>query len=126
VAFLYHHHQGTFTSPLYHSILTRINPQPLYGPSARFFLLTWNLTCLYAYNLRELDAHVISIAVHRSAVRPILFAPRIGTDEMMQAVGAGVIWGLIVTSYIWPFEARRELRRGLSEYVSLSPASCSY
>lgn len=28
---------------------------------------------------------------------------------------------MIVTSYIWPFEARRELRRGLSEYVLHPP-----
>lgn len=27
------------------------------------------------------------------------------------------LWSLIVTSYIWPFEARRELRKGLSQFV---------
>lgn len=27
------------------------------------------------------------------------------------------MWGLLINSYVWPFEARRELRRGLSECV---------
>ena len=31
------------------------------------------------------------------------------------AVTAGTLWGLFVTRYIFPFEARRELRDGISE-----------
>lgn len=33
------------------------------------------------------------------------------------AVSAGTIWGLIVTRYVFPVEARHELRNGISEYV---------
>lgn len=33
------------------------------------------------------------------------------------AVAAGTIWGLIVTRYAFPVEARHELRNGISEYV---------
>lgn len=93
--------------------------QPQYGPSARFVLLTFNLTCLYSYNLRE-DTHVFSIAFHRSIVSIgvsgsfRLAHPADDLDD--QAVAFGVVYGLIINSYIWPYEARRELRRGLSEY----------
>ncbi|CAG8489273.1 22712_t:CDS:2 [Racocetra persica] len=31
------------------------------------------------------------------------------------AVGTGVVWGVLVTSYWWPYEARVELRKGLSQ-----------
>lgn len=34
-----------------------------------------------------------------------------------QAVAFGVIYGLLINIYIWPYEARRELRRGLSDYL---------
>lgn len=80
--------------PCFYVIVTR----PQYGPSSRFVLLTFNLTCLYAFNLREVDTHVGSIALHRSV-----------------AVAGGVIYGLLVNTWIWPYEARRELRKGLSE-----------
>lgn len=72
---------------------------PSRAASGRFVLLTFNLTCLYAYNLREEETDIWEIAYHRSI-----------------AVAIGVLWSLIVTSYIWPFEARRELRKGLSQF----------
>lgn len=72
--------------------------KPQFAPASRFVLLTYNLTVLYAFNLREHDVPIFSIAFHRSI-----------------AVAFGVLWGLFVTSYVWPYEARRELRKGLAE-----------
>ncbi|KAG7098252.1 hypothetical protein E1B28_000214 [Marasmius oreades] len=73
--------------------------QPKYAPSARFVLLTYNLTCLYCYNLRVRDISVIEIAEHRAV-----------------AVTVGVIWAWLVSRYWWPTEARRELSRTLGEF----------
>ncbi|GAA5865956.1 hypothetical protein JCM8547_002896 [Rhodosporidiobolus lusitaniae] len=84
-----------FSAPCFWVAITR----PQYAPSSRFVLLTFNLTCLYSFNLREVDLEVGSIAYHRFV-----------------AVVVGVLWGLLFSTYIWPFEARRELRRGLSEF----------
>ncbi|SCV69070.1 BQ2448_2090 [Microbotryum intermedium] len=81
--------------PCFYVIVTR----PQFGPSSRFVLLTFNLTCLYAFNLREADTHPASIAFHRTV-----------------AVSFGVVYGLIANTFVWPFEARRELRKGLSEF----------
>ncbi|KAJ8295574.1 putative membrane protein [Rhodotorula toruloides] len=84
-----------FSAPCFYIAVSR----PHLAATSRFVLLTFNLTCLYAFNLREIDVPIGSIAFHRSA-----------------AVIFGVAWGLIVNSYVWPFEARRELRKGLSEF----------
>ncbi|GAA5929392.1 hypothetical protein JCM3775_002329 [Rhodotorula graminis] len=86
---------AVFSAPCFYVAITR----PQYAPASRFVLLTFNLTCLYCFNLREADIPVESIALHRFA-----------------AVTVGVLWGLLVSSYVWPFEARRELRSGLSEF----------
>ncbi|KAL0575801.1 hypothetical protein V5O48_006179 [Marasmius crinis-equi] len=73
--------------------------QPKYAPSARFVLLTYNLTCLYCYNVRVHDLSVIEVAKHRAL-----------------AVTVGVVWAWLVSRYWWPSEARRELGRGLGEF----------
>ena len=78
------------------------------GPFGRFIMLTYNLSCLYAYSLsvRESDddedegganPYIFEIALHR-----------------VVAVLAGVIWGLIVTRMIWPISARQKFKDGLS------------
>lgn len=54
--------------PFFVIILT----QPAYAPAARFLLLTYNLTCLYAFNLRggeDDELNVFEIAWHRTIVR---------------------------------------------------------
>ncbi|GAA5896763.1 hypothetical protein JCM6882_005029 [Rhodosporidiobolus microsporus] len=84
-----------FSAPCFYVAITR----PQYAPSSRFVLLTFNLTCLYSFNIRETDTHVVSTAFHRFV-----------------AVVVGVLWGLFINTYVWPFEARRELRKGLSEF----------
>ncbi|GAA5904128.1 uncharacterized protein JCM6883_002089 [Sporobolomyces salmoneus] len=84
-----------FSGPNFYVAVTK----PQFAPASRFVLLTYNLTVLYAFNLREHDVPIFSIAFHRSI-----------------AVAFGVVYGLVITSYVWPYEARRELRRGLAEF----------
>ncbi|KAF5374581.1 hypothetical protein D9757_010158 [Collybiopsis confluens] len=73
--------------------------KPAYASSARFVLLTYNLTCLYCYNLREKDLSVARIAYHRAI-----------------SVTAGVVWAGLVSRFWWPAEARRELSKALGEF----------
>ncbi|KDQ55716.1 hypothetical protein JAAARDRAFT_327588 [Jaapia argillacea MUCL 33604] len=72
---------------------------PQYATTGRFVLLTYNLTCLYCYNLREKDVSVLDVALHRSV-----------------AVTAGVVWAGLVSRFWWPTQARRELSRALGEF----------
>jgi len=78
------------------------------GPFGRFIMLTYNLSCLYAYSLSIQDADddddeggvvpiITEIALHR-----------------VVAVIAGCVWGLIITRIIWPISARRKFKDGLS------------
>ncbi|KIP04140.1 hypothetical protein PHLGIDRAFT_93906 [Phlebiopsis gigantea 11061_1 CR5-6] len=72
---------------------------PQYATSARFVLLTYNLTCLFCYNLRQKDLSVLDIAFHRAS-----------------AVIVGVVWAWIVSRWWWPIEARRELGKALGDF----------
>ncbi|CAE7150897.1 unnamed protein product [Rhizoctonia solani] len=72
---------------------------PQYATSGRFVLLTYNLTCLFSYNSRDDNVPVLTVAQHRAT-----------------AVTIGVVWAFFVSKYWWPFEARRELGRVLSEF----------
>ncbi|KAF8739889.1 Fusaric acid resistance protein family, partial [Rhizoctonia solani] len=72
---------------------------PQYATSGRFVLLTYNLTCLFSYNSRDDDIPVLTVARRRAT-----------------AVTIGVVWAFFVSRYWWPFEARRELGRVLSEF----------
>ncbi|KAF8906572.1 Fusaric acid resistance protein-like-domain-containing protein [Gymnopilus junonius] len=73
--------------------------KPKYLSASRFVLLTYNLTCLFCYHLRQKDASVIGIAFHRAI-----------------AVTAGILWAVLVSRFWWPSEARRELTKSLSEF----------
>ncbi|KAJ8586641.1 hypothetical protein M405DRAFT_743289 [Rhizopogon salebrosus TDB-379] len=84
-----------FSMPCFYYIVAT----PEYATTGRFVLLTYNLTCLYSYNLREADVSVLQIAFHRSA-----------------AVIVGVLWAAIVSRFWWPAEARRELSRELGDF----------
>ncbi|KAI0676139.1 Fusaric acid resistance protein-like-domain-containing protein [Trametes maxima] len=84
-----------YSIPCFYYIVAK----PQYATSARFVLLTYNLTCLYCYNLRQKDVAVFDIAFHRAV-----------------AVTVGVVWAAIVSRYWWPAEARRELSRALGEF----------
>ncbi|GFZ50881.1 hypothetical protein JCM24511_08639 [Saitozyma sp. JCM 24511] len=89
-----------FSIPCFY-VMTQI---PDLFQASRFVLLTYNLTCLYAYNKRDHDYTVVQIAFFRSVT-----------------VIIGVLWSAIVSRYWWPFTARRELRMGISEYVEGDP-----
>lgn len=78
------------------------------GPLGRFTILTYNLSCLYAYSLSVQDGaddddeggtrpNITEIALHR-----------------VVAVIGGVIWGLIISRMIWPISARHKFKDGLS------------
>ncbi|KAI0694282.1 Fusaric acid resistance protein-like-domain-containing protein [Cytidiella melzeri] len=84
-----------FSIPCFYYIVSR----PDLAASGRFVLLTYNLTCLYCYNLRQVDISVVDVAFHRAA-----------------AVTIGVVWAAIVSRFWWPVEARRELGKALGEF----------
>ncbi|EPB92029.1 hypothetical protein HMPREF1544_01093 [Mucor circinelloides 1006PhL] len=73
-----------------------------HGRFGMFSLLSYNLIVPFMYNHRNEDevVDVIELAFMRCAT-----------------VSAGVIIGLVVTAYIWPFEARKEMRKGLSDLL---------
>ncbi|KAK9234147.1 Fusaric acid resistance protein-like-domain-containing protein [Lipomyces kononenkoae] len=87
----------------FHIILSG-RPNTVFG---RFILLTFNLTALYSYTISRGNEHedddegglhpmIGEIAIHR-----------------LIAVVSGVLWGVIVTFYVWPNSARAELKRRL-------------
>ncbi|KAI0798617.1 Fusaric acid resistance protein-like-domain-containing protein [Irpex lacteus] len=84
-----------FSIPCFYYIVSK----PELAASGRFVLLTYNLTCLYCYNLRQVDVSVVDIAFHRAT-----------------AVIVGVVWAAIVSRFWWPIEARRELGKALGEF----------
>ncbi|KAG1739349.1 Fusaric acid resistance protein-like-domain-containing protein [Suillus lakei] len=84
-----------FSMPCFYYIVAT----PEYATTGRFVLLTYNLTCLYSYNVRQADVSVLDIAFHRST-----------------AVIVGVLWAAIVSRFWWPSEARRELSRELGDF----------
>ncbi|WRT68516.1 uncharacterized protein IL334_005492 [Kwoniella shivajii] len=85
-----------FSIPCFY-VITQL---PDYTNAGRFVLLTYNLSCLYTYNVRDrYNITVEQIAIQRSA-----------------AVIIGVLWAAAVSRWWWPFTARRELRFGLSDF----------
>lgn len=87
---------GFFVSlPCFYVAVTR----PKQMAATRFVLLTYNLTCLYRYNIREQDVGVWEIAIDRAL-----------------AVTIGVLWALIASRIWWPAEARKELTVALGEF----------
>ncbi|KAI8136713.1 Fusaric acid resistance protein-like-domain-containing protein [Fennellomyces sp. T-0311] len=72
-----------------------------HGKFGQFTLLAYNLVMLNKYNDREEN----TIAVEWLALQRFL------------AILVGVVVGLFATSYVWPFEARVELRKGISDLL---------
>ncbi|OAD77430.1 hypothetical protein PHYBLDRAFT_179854 [Phycomyces blakesleeanus NRRL 1555(-)] len=72
-----------------------------HGKFGQFTLLAYNLVMLNKFN----DRNENTIEVWRLALQRCL------------AILAGVAFGLITTAYIWPYEARVELRKGLSDFL---------
>jgi hypothetical protein len=72
-----------------------------HGKFGQFTLLAYNLVMLNKYNDRETnDIEVWELATQRCF-----------------AILVGVVFGLIATIYVWPYEARVELRKGLSDFL---------
>ncbi|KAG1467314.1 hypothetical protein G6F56_004478 [Rhizopus delemar] len=73
-----------------------------HGRFGTFSLLAYNLIVPFMFNHKdeELVIDVIELAFMRCAT-----------------VSVGVLIGLVVTTYIWPFEARKEMRKGLSDLL---------
>ncbi|KAI8332623.1 hypothetical protein BC941DRAFT_402304 [Chlamydoabsidia padenii] len=72
-----------------------------HGKFGQFTLLAYNLVMLNKYNDRETNnVEVWLLAIQRC-----------------MAILVGVVVGLIATAYVWPYEARVELRKGLSDFL---------
>ncbi|KAF8143351.1 hypothetical protein K438DRAFT_1876211 [Mycena galopus ATCC 62051] len=84
-----------FSIPCFYYIVAK----PQYISASRFVLLTYNLTCLYCYNLRQKEVSPVDVAVRRAI-----------------AVTVGVVWAALVSRFWWPAEARRELSKALGEF----------
>ncbi|KAI7853809.1 Fusaric acid resistance protein-like-domain-containing protein [Circinella umbellata] len=72
-----------------------------HGKFGQFTLLAFNLVMLNKYNDRETN----TVEVWRLALQRCV------------AIIVGVIYGLIANNYIWPFEARSELRKQFSDFL---------
>lgn len=72
-----------------------------HGKFGQFTLLAYNLVMLNKYNDRE--AHRIEVT-HLALQRCL-------------SILVGVILGLFATAYVWPYEARVELRKGVSDFL---------
>ncbi|KAG1178552.1 hypothetical protein G6F70_001716 [Rhizopus microsporus] len=72
-----------------------------HGKFGQFTLLAYNLVMLNKYNDRDTN----EVEVWRLAMQRCF------------AILVGVVFGLITTAYVWPYEARVELRKGLSDLL---------
>ncbi|KAI9496374.1 Fusaric acid resistance protein-like-domain-containing protein [Zychaea mexicana] len=72
-----------------------------HGKFGQFTLLAFNLVLLNKYNDRETN----TVEVWRLAFQRCV------------AILIGVVFGLFATNYVWPFEARSELRKQLSDFL---------
>jgi hypothetical protein len=71
-------------------------------------MLTYNLSCLYAYSLSIKDGDNDE---DEGGVTPII------TEIVLHRVVAvltGVVWGMIITRVIWPISASQKFKDGLS------------
>ncbi|KAI8049144.1 uncharacterized protein B0P05DRAFT_563912 [Gilbertella persicaria] len=86
-----------FSIPCFWAILNH-----KHGRFGMFSLLSYNLVVPYMYNHQNEDPPVdlIELAFMRCAT-----------------VSAGVIVGLFITAYVWPYEARKEMRKNMSDLL---------
>ncbi|KAI1327318.1 ribosomal protein L19 [Xylariaceae sp. FL0255] len=78
------------------------------GPLGRFFLLSYNVSALYAYSLSQSveDDDDDEGGIH-PRIREIAF-------HRVVAVGIGIIWALIICRLIYPMPARQKFKEGLA------------
>ncbi|KAK9766608.1 hypothetical protein K7432_004207 [Basidiobolus ranarum] len=102
--FYYMFSETTFLLPVLIFLVSipcwHLNLNTKYPRIGQFTLLTFNVVLLSKITSSEdNDVDIFILASHRAI-----------------AVSVGVTVGLLVTSYIWPYEARVELRKGLSDF----------
>lgn len=78
------------------------------GPMGRFIMLTYNLSALYAYSLSVKDGENDD---DEGGVSPVISEIVL---HRVVAVLSGCLWGLVVTSFVWPISARSKFKDGLS------------
>ncbi|RCI02093.1 hypothetical protein CU098_001037, partial [Rhizopus stolonifer] len=72
-----------------------------HGKFGQFTLLAYNLVMLNKYNDRDTNrVQATQLALQRCV-----------------SIFVGVIFGLFATAYVWPYEARVELRKGVSDFL---------
>lgn len=72
-----------------------------HGKFGQFTLLAYNLVMLNKFNDRDTNrVEVTHLALQRCL-----------------SIFVGVIFGLFATAYVWPYEARVELRKGVSDFL---------
>ncbi|KAK5942205.1 hypothetical protein PMZ80_006160 [Knufia obscura] len=83
------------------------------GPMGRFIMLTYNLSCLYAYSLLIADDLYDDDGDEEDdkSKHPLVYSI---AGHRVVAVLSGVIWGLIITRAVWPISARQKLKDGIS------------
>ena len=83
------------------------------GPMGRFIMLTYNLSCLYAYSLLIADDLYDGDGDEEddNSKYPLVYSI---AGHRVVAVLSGVIWGLIITRAVWPISARQKLKDGIS------------
>ncbi|KAI9476242.1 MAG: Fusaric acid resistance protein-like-domain-containing protein [Benjaminiella poitrasii] len=72
-----------------------------HGKFGQFTLLAYNLVMLNKYNDRDTNEVPVWLLANQRCF----------------AILVGVVFGLFVTAYVWPYEARVELRKGLSDFL---------
>lgn len=72
-----------------------------HGKFGQFTLLAYNLVMLNKFNDRETNNIEVWVLANQRCF----------------AIMVGVVFGLIATAYVWPYEARVELRKGLSDFL---------
>ena len=80
------------------------------GPMARFIMLTYNLSALYAYSLSVQDEDDDGDEEDPSN-NPLIWEI---VGHRVTSVIVGCIWGLIITRAVWPISARQKVKEGLS------------
>jgi len=83
------------------------------GPMGRFIMLTYNLSCLYAYSLLIADELYDNDGDEEDdeSKYPLVYSI---AGHRVVAVLSGVVWGLIITRAVWPISARQKLKDGIS------------
>ncbi|KAK5077330.1 hypothetical protein LTR64_005188 [Lithohypha guttulata] len=82
------------------------------GPMGRFIMLTYNLSCLYAYSLYIADDLYDNDGDEEdNNSDPLIYSI---SGHRVVAVLSGCIWGLIITRAVWPISARQKLKDGIS------------